>query len=95
MYTIPVNHDFEFKNKFEIDPAEIMLHFINIIENSNNYKQEFNNFVCWVEMKTKKQVNDAQKHKLAIFCYNYITSKPESEKRSTAMRNIFNLEFLD
>jgi hypothetical protein len=94
MYQTQSTPDFEFLNKFKIDPTEIMIQFLYVIDESLDYKQQFNKFIEWLEEKTKLKINDHQRHKAAVACWNYIKSKPETPQRSIAMKEIFNLTFL-
>jgi hypothetical protein len=85
------NPQIELKNKFNIDPTEILVKFLSVIDNDTNYEEQFKKFIYFLESKINRKISDHEQLDFSVAVLDYIQSEPATQERTQIMKKIFNL----
>lgn len=87
-------YDFdEWKNDYGIEPLDIMLKFIDVVESKNG--KPLNRFKSFLVCKIKRGISIKEEIALHEAFLKYIESDAGTKERMDSMKTIFALEFLE
>lgn len=95
MFGAPL-HDFDFetKTKHGISKLELMCKFLPVIH-GENCEEDFDKFKLWINEQIKRDMTDLEELNMLYGASDFIRSDPGTNERNSAMKYLFNAEFLD
>lgn len=82
------------ENKYGIDPVKIAINFMDVLD-GHKMRQSYDRFKSYLVSQIKRGITDQEEFDLAKGILNYVKSEPGSDERLTAIKYLFELQFLN